>query len=50
MALVNCADMGPNTQRDAATGAGGGVFIGNQSGNALGGASGGGAGGERTLL
>lgn len=43
LALSNCADMGPNTQRGAATGAiiGGvaGGVIGNQSGRALEGAA-----------
>ena len=41
--LSNCADMGPNTQRGAATGAligaGAGAIIGNQSGRALEGAA-----------
>ena len=43
LALSNCADMGPNTQRGAATGAligaGAGGIIGHQSGNALEGAA-----------
>ena len=48
-ALSNCADMGPNTQRGAATGgllgAGAGALIGHQSGRALEGAALGGAAG-----
>jgi len=50
MGLVGCAEqMGPNTQRGAATGgligAGAGAIIGHQSGNTLGGALIGGAAG-----
>lgn len=49
LALSNCQDMGPNTQRGAATGgligAGAGALIGHQSGRALEGAALGGAAG-----
>lgn len=49
MAFSSCADMGPNTQRGAATGgligAGAGAIIGNQSGRPLEGALIGGAAG-----